>query len=71
MHLQSVHGCIYEPLGEGELANTDALTKDFICYGYTISRKTMNRALEYLDDYLEEITAPRMEGAVSTMVCPV
>ena len=41
----------------GELANKDDLTKDFICYGYTISRKTMNRALEYLDNYFEEITA--------------
>lgn len=41
----------------GELANTDALTKDFICYGYTISRKTMNRSLEFLDDYFEDITA--------------
>lgn len=41
----------------GELANRDGLTNDFICHGYTISRKTMNRALEYLDNYFEEITA--------------
>lgn len=41
----------------GELANNDDLTRDFICHGHTISRKTMNRALEFLDDYFEEITA--------------
>ena len=49
-----------------ELANKDDLTKDFICYGYAISRKTMNRALEYLDNYFEEITAP-IWMAVRTM----
>lgn len=56
VHLQPLHGRIDEPLGrtcqQGESDEGLHLLRL-----HHISRKTMNRALKYLDNYFEEITA--------------
>jgi len=54
--------CIHQ-LGGGASMNrceeqsSSPLAREELCHGYTISRKTMERALELLDLYFEEIIA--------------